>query len=370
MNPDKHKTQPDSLTLHLKELSVKRPSIQTLQAYRGFAALLVLLFHGNAIIGAYFGQTALTKFFAFGHAGVDFFFVLSGFIMMFVHHQDLGQPSRVTQFLNKRFVRIYPVYWIVTLLFLPIWLLVPSFGEDYHRELVPLIKSLILFPQDHFPHVAVGWSLIHEVLFYLFFAAIIWKKKLGLGLITVWMILCAVGTLAFEDLPSPFATLVSQYNILFLIGMGSYLIWKRLSPQGIVTIAAFALGNLLFVAFGIWENAVDNRIQFTLFYGLASGLILLGCRSEFVENIFRRLRPLCFLGDASYSVYLIHYFALSVACKIAAQLPLSTASHLQITYLGISAFALFAGIVFYVIVEQPLMKLLKNRGVRQGKTSA
>jgi len=52
----------------------------------------------------------------FGHAGVDFFFVLSGFIIFFVHGKDIGKPSRLPHYVWRRFIRIYPVYWAVTLI--------------------------------------------------------------------------------------------------------------------------------------------------------------------------------------------------------------------------------------------------------------
>jgi exopolysaccharide production protein ExoZ len=96
---------------------VARPtSLDTLQAGRAFAALAVVLFHLNIYA---FGTKPhmggeLSSLFNMGYAGVEFFFVLSGFLMMHVHHADLGRPEKLAAYARKRAVRIYPMYWIVS----------------------------------------------------------------------------------------------------------------------------------------------------------------------------------------------------------------------------------------------------------------
>ncbi len=83
--------------------------IRSIQAYRGFAALLVITFHANLMANEYFASTPLTEFFRFGHSGVPFFFVLSGFIIYFIHKNDIGVPNRASTYLKKRVIRIYPI---------------------------------------------------------------------------------------------------------------------------------------------------------------------------------------------------------------------------------------------------------------------
>ena len=103
--------------------------IHSLQVYRGFAAILVVLYHASHNLSGYFNSTALSDFFAFGHAGVSFFFVLSGFIIFEIHRGDIGRPQQVKSYLYKRITRIYPAYWLVTLALVPAWLLVPSISS-------------------------------------------------------------------------------------------------------------------------------------------------------------------------------------------------------------------------------------------------
>jgi exopolysaccharide production protein ExoZ len=87
--------------------------LNSLQACRAAAAILVVFYHtshGIFRLEKYFGHKPFGPVFDFGFAGVDFFFVLSGFIMIHVHAGDIGQPRMLAAYLWKRFSRIYPAY--------------------------------------------------------------------------------------------------------------------------------------------------------------------------------------------------------------------------------------------------------------------
>src|SRR5260221_9879970 len=102
--------------------------LNSLQACRAVAAILAVLFHASVGIFAldkYFGHKPFGPVFDFGFAGVDFFFVLSGFIMMHIHAADIGQPRALRAYLWKRFTRIYPAYWAVLIVLTPVFFLVP-----------------------------------------------------------------------------------------------------------------------------------------------------------------------------------------------------------------------------------------------------
>ena len=95
---------------------LKRERLDGVQAARGAAALLVVLYHCGRMLSLpqYVGRIPLGNVFEFGHAGVDFFFVLSGFIIMHVHRGDLGRPGRFGRYAWRRATRIVPMYWVVT----------------------------------------------------------------------------------------------------------------------------------------------------------------------------------------------------------------------------------------------------------------
>jgi peptidoglycan/LPS O-acetylase OafA/YrhL len=84
--------------------------LDAIQFARAVAAILVVLYHANRMLVLYIGQSTLGAQFVFGESGVDFFFVLSGFIIFYVHGDDLGRPDRLGRYLWRRFSRIYPIY--------------------------------------------------------------------------------------------------------------------------------------------------------------------------------------------------------------------------------------------------------------------
>lgn len=116
-------------------LPLKTPKLNSLQAYRGIAAVLVLLLHASKVGYLKFNYAFLGYKFAFGYSGVDFFFVLSGFIIMQMHHQDLGQPARWRAYAIKRIIRVFPIYWLVMLIIIPVYLVNANFGTGvYGRD--------------------------------------------------------------------------------------------------------------------------------------------------------------------------------------------------------------------------------------------
>lgn len=98
-----------------EELPMGKPVVQvfsSLQLWRGLAALLVVLFHTSLIftLEKYWGADPMKGLFSFGAAGVEMFFVISGFIILHVHWGDIGVPGKLPGFLKKRFVRIICPY--------------------------------------------------------------------------------------------------------------------------------------------------------------------------------------------------------------------------------------------------------------------
>ena len=89
--------------------------LQSVQICRGLAALLVLVYHTSAIMGLqkYGSQNIFNGYLSsLGFIGVDFFFVLSGFIIPFAHQKDVGRSDQFGRYAYRRVSRIYPIYWL------------------------------------------------------------------------------------------------------------------------------------------------------------------------------------------------------------------------------------------------------------------
>ena len=92
--------------------------MRSIEAARALAAFAVVLLHAANLMRVehFSGHIGLGGIFDFGYVGVDFFFVLSGFIITYVHFTDIGRIERLPRYLWRRFSRIYPIFWAILLL--------------------------------------------------------------------------------------------------------------------------------------------------------------------------------------------------------------------------------------------------------------
>ncbi len=344
----------------------KRIRFESLDALRGLASLAVLLAHGS-IIGKDYFQSGLAKgYFLFGPFRVHFFFVLSGFLITYLHLADLGRPNAWKAYVSKRFVRIYPLYWLITFAILPAYFLVPWFGRGWETEVGVILASLLLVPHPDVgpPVLGVAWTLRHELLFYVFFGlAIYGGRRFAKILLGGWF----AATMAYfiytwgsGITPGFFPKhLLSRYNLEFAMGgliawvlkrKGSFPEWSRLG---------WAAGVLSLVATSwLWFRGLSTEGVF-LGYGLTATLFVIYGVADTTTKWPKALR---FLGSASYAVYLVHFPALSMFAKIVRALfsPESVGARFLATICVILA-ALFMGIGVHLFVERPLVRMLRAR---------
>jgi len=126
--------------------------IASLQVFRGLAALAVVFFHARLGTSAFVEKIPawLNSILKHGSLGVDFFFVLSGFIIMSCHFDDEKSAASLKTYGIKRFVRIFPPYWPVSIVLMLAYLLLPNMSQGDRSEL-SLLSSLLLLPDTH-PH--------------------------------------------------------------------------------------------------------------------------------------------------------------------------------------------------------------------------
>ena len=163
-----------------------RPQIQSLQVFRGLAALAVVAHHAVLSTDAFVGKVpeVLAQILLMGYLGVDFFFVLSGFIIMYAHFADEGTGPAVRRYAFKRLVRIFPAYLPISLALIFLYAALPGFSGATDRD-YSLLSSLLLLPADGPPALSVAWTLVHELMFYfVFLLFFISRRWLAAGLLT------------------------------------------------------------------------------------------------------------------------------------------------------------------------------------------
>lgn len=174
---------------------MKKRKLDSIQALRGGAVLLVIAFHFRQYLNSVYAQADIgDRLFGLGEVGVDIFFVISGFII--VYSSRNSDSNTTTEFIIKRFFRLYPVY-IVTLLLLLL------FDKSTSYTVTNIVKSALLIPNDYnfigpwygYSINLPAWTLTYEVLFYAVFAVGIFvshKFRTPISIFIMILMVCSV----------------------------------------------------------------------------------------------------------------------------------------------------------------------------------
>jgi peptidoglycan/LPS O-acetylase OafA/YrhL len=337
--------------------------LQTLQAGRALAAISVAAFHLSITMGVerYGGVPVFQEFTKHGSRGVDFFFVLSGFIILFAHFGDIDKPRAWGEYIYRRFVRLYPIYWLYTAGFVALLALGLGTEAAMPTNVGDWLTSLTLIRfTDGSPPLPVAWTLFHEVAFYATFSLLILNKRLGTAVFAIAACVC----IALYNYPqaedrTPFNVYTAAYNLFFLLGMGAYWLYRR-GGRGVIE---FAAGTLIFI-FALMTMGLPYKLSPML---LAFGLALIVAGATKLEKAGSIKVPyfLAFIGNASYTLYLVHLAVEGLLLKIAIKSQLYQAVGPHVTYLLVLALTVAAGCLVYALVERPLLALLHERHKRR-----
>lgn len=285
----------------------------------------------------------------FGLGGVDIFFVISGFIMAYSQSRA---PKTPVEFILGRFVRIVPLYWSWMALIAALIYLVPSVFRTLQIDFEHIAFSTLFLSQlvlNEPPFIDLGWTLEYEMLFYVTFALTL---LLGNGLAQ----LLALGTVMLG-----FALVFGQWIVVeFLLGVAAFLLLAQARGLGVVLIlagiAGFAVMHGLFAEMHrLWT------------WGVTAFFLVLGLS----EMRGRHARALSYLGDASYSTYLVQVASIPLFYKVASVLLAPKSGVLSwrggdVVSLGdllipVSiAFSLVAGVLLHEVVEKPVTMVARS----------
>ena len=333
--------------------------LRVLQAGRGLAAAGVAAFHLSVTMGVdrYGGVPVFTDFTRQGFRGVDFFFVLSGFIIFFAHFKDLGHPAAWKEYAYRRFVRVYPIYWIYTAGVAALLLL--GFGTEARNPqgFADWLTSwtLIRFT-DAGPPIPPAWTLFHEVAFYAMFSLLIFNLRVGIIALVLWAGVCV----AFWQFPmaadrTPFNVYTAGYNLFFLFGMGAFWLYRR-GGRGFYE---FAAGVVVTIAAAVTLDLPYKLSYLSLVLGFA--LLVAGATKMELAGYIKVPNFLNFIGNASYTIYLTHLSIEGLMLKVAMASGLYRAVGAHATYLLVLAGTIAMGCLVYALIERPIISWLQKR---------
>lgn len=342
--------------------------IVSLQYLRAVAALMVVAFHASEKLGSMMGNDDAPNF-TLGLAGVDIFFVVSGFIMLATTQ---GKDITTADFARRRFERIVPLYWLLTSLVLLVVLVRPGLLATATFDGAHIAASYLFVPWPHpaldaqLPLLVPGWTLNYEMAFYALFAA-------SLLLPARFRVPGLIGVLtlaAFAGLFVPAGTILSFYTDPIILEFAGGLIlagvWRRCLP--VSPRAALYFVGIGFLLLHLGSGSDLPRIVWA---GIPALMIVAGVVHADGASERRPMRLPMLLGDASYSIYLSHVIALPVLAKVWMAAGYGAAGVEGPTFLTLAlAVSALVGAGFYSAVERPLMRVFAARRRRRADEAA
>lgn len=292
--------------------------------------------------------------------GVDIFFVVSGFIT------GLISSKSQDHFFSKRLIRIVPLYWLATLSIFAGALLLPQIIKSTAPGLEPLLKSLFFIPFQKangvYPVLGVGWTLNYEIFFYLLFALCMRASFAYRTLLCSGLLLLLTLAGEYFEPESVIARFYTSGILLeFAYGMLAYELYNKLKKTGSTDFAPAT--RRLILAAGIALLAVmpgiaqvfpdaDRAVAYGIPAFLAFVCLVFGLSDGKVPQ------PLIQLGNASFSLYLIHTYILVLFRKL---FPIAEHLTLSIYLLVIAEVAAcyLVALIVYRFVEVPLTRTLR-----------
>ncbi|MGB8719013.1 MAG: acyltransferase [Desulfobacterales bacterium] len=330
----------------------------TVQALRAVAACAVLVHHVLFMLVHNAGYSFDVS--SIGASGVDLFFVISGFIMVYTSYSSFGKPKASISFVRRRAIRIAPIYWIYTTAVVLLLAFAPGLFSETRFDWNHVISSyLFLLSENTAGQVGTvmqtGWTLCFEVYFYLLFAVLLNLPR-RFFLAMAGTLFAAGVILGMVTEPAPWATVATNPIVLefFFGAVIAYLFMNGFVLSRLIAIAFIILGIAIVVMtedadLGIWTRAIC--------WGLPASALLLGAVS--LESGGMNVpRGLVALGDSSYSLYLVHPFIVPAIGKLWLALRLSDHAPPALLFAAAFCCSLAAGHASYLAIEKPITRWL------------
>jgi len=331
--------------------------LRSVQYLRAFSALMVLTTHSLTYqLGDDAPYLHLTS-----HMRMMLFFVISGFIMVYISGTE---PFSALTFLKRRAIRIVPLYWVFTIFTALLAALLPSLFQRTVFTWPHFLESLLFIVHEApvtkslSPILSLGWTLNYEIYFYIVFAMVAFMRAgprliaLSILFISAWL----VGLLAPPTNPVlPFY--LNAFPLAF--AAGTWVGWlflngevtsnkRQLCTLGIAIVASFTIG----ITF-------PGALGFAGQFGWAIGLLLLVLLLESKLGQWSLLEK---LGDASYSLYLSHIFVVAAVVQLARHtVGDQGATMVTLTSATCIVVACAAALVIHRTIEKPMLHIMNDK---------
>lgn len=347
----------------------KAGELASIQFLRFLASTLVVLFHSEVQLYRLSGG-ARENHVPFASFGTDLFFVISGFIMVYITY---NKRTGFSDFMRRRIVRIVPLYWLYMCALIALWVV---WRKAFHSTALNpwhVMASFAFLPYAHpvlgvqQPLMPVGWTLNYYMSFYLLFAAVLCfrpAERVAAAGLVLCLLVAAQAIIDAPDGPLHFYGATVQLEFLYgmLVALLVLKVGKGTAWFCIAALAAFAaiFGD------GLWLGVSEGADR-ALFWGLSAAFLLLGCvlierRWGWPADALSQS-----LGNASYSIFLSNLFSLGACGLLLKYLHAYESLGPGLVQAVLVVCAVGAGYGAHLAIEKPLMKRL-SRGAGMSMT--
>lgn len=347
--------------------------LDSIQCCRAVAFVMVLMLHRPP-------TWAIFDILKYGRYGVMMFFIISGFIITYLHLN--GKVESIRSFAIKRIIRLYPVYLISALMCVSASIYLNYIGFDGWAPVAMLgdigwVSSFTLLPiNDGYMINALAWSLVYEVWYYMFFGLTLYfmKGKFILGIVAYSIILLFVNIFKLPWVYSGFlfinwVVILSPMNFFFIIGACiAYIIYDQVGVYRKICwiIAMQCYLSIVFIgnAYTLEDigGVLPETILLTFSLALIIGMLLLE-----KKGLVKFPRVLVYLGGGTYSLYLIHYIYLFLYESFAEALFVNVDKNSKVLVCIYYVTLLFIALLIYRYFEVPSSRYLRAKFLNKSK---
>jgi exopolysaccharide production protein ExoZ len=358
----------------------KSGPIFSIQILRGIAALFVVIGHSQGLareLASFSLQSFKTWQLIPWGVGVDLFFVISGFIIAYTSEKYITMPEPRRSFAAHRIARLVPLYWFCTALFLG--LLASKRGLGFAQaEVFPsvqaIVTSLLFLPTDGvlgnglaFPVYNLGWTLNYEMFFYALFALCLARSTV----LSALRVLVLLGVIVLAGaIFNPGVLPLSFWYQPIILEFGTGILIAIAMRRGVtlvlpIRIGLVAIGSFLIVALPFGQSPEINGTLFngfTRFYVLGVPSALLIAAAALGPDVKPRpwLTIPIEIGNASYSLYLVHPFAIFLTSMAFRRFGLVSSIPLPLLVVIVITLATIGAVISYRAFERPSYRLVSD----------
>ncbi len=357
-------------------MKLSKSRYEALDGLRGVSALMVVFYHFGLDIFDTTGLFENNFFVHTSYAFVDFFFVLSGFVIGHTYLNKINNYSALKSYLIKRFARLYPLLLLTVICYAILKLYALYFtnfqfdSDNYGLKdlLIDTIEPLTFM--NSIPVISksaglnpVSWSISAEMISYLIFGLIVlFGKSKRSFLLGLWSILCLAFIIYHNRYLYTGEWGAIRAGLNFGVGVLVYEISNKVAIKG--SYFEYVFISLLIVVFYSINNSQNELSNLLLTPLFSMGVLIFSFERGVISKILKK-SLLQFLGKISYSVYLVHFIILWGFYQLLTLTSYKVSDKLiaSLLLLFLITVVLFASSLTYKFVELKGGRWIKNRFV-------